>query len=39
VVLPGHEKPAVERVVDDQDDWLVVEKKDIGDVAEIVHRG
>jgi hypothetical protein len=39
VTLPGHEAPGVERVVEEHDDWFVVEKLDIGDVPEIVDRG
>jgi hypothetical protein len=39
VVLPGHELLEVERVVDRHDDWLVVEKKDIGFVEDVVERG
>jgi hypothetical protein len=39
VVLPGHEDPEVERVLDRHDDWLVIEKKDIGEVESIVDRG
>jgi hypothetical protein len=39
VVLPGHERPKVEDVVDEHDEWLVVEKKDIGEVKDIVDRG
>jgi hypothetical protein len=38
VILPGHEKPEAERVVEEHEDWVVVEKKDIGDVEEIVQR-
>jgi hypothetical protein len=38
VVLPGHQKPEAERVVEEHDDWIVVEKLDIGYVEEIVHR-
>src|SRR5688500_18025883 len=39
VVLPGHEFPDVERVVEEGDGYLVVEKRDIGAVRDIVDRG
>jgi len=39
VVLPGHEIGDVERVVEEHDDWVVVEKLDLDDVPEIVRRG
>ena len=39
VVLPGHEAVDVERVVEKHDGWLVVEKRDIAGVPQIVDRG
>jgi hypothetical protein len=38
VILPGHEAPGVERVIEEHEDWCVVEKLDIGDVRKIVER-
>jgi hypothetical protein len=38
VVLPGHEFPEAERVIDEGDGYLVVEKRDIGAVPDIVDR-
>jgi hypothetical protein len=36
VVLPGHEEPEIERVVEDEGDFLVVEK--IGEAREQIDR-
>src|SRR5207249_10181221 len=36
IVLPGHEEPEIERVVETHDDWLVVEK--VGEAREQIDR-
>src|SRR3954469_25472256 len=38
VVLPGHEVPDVERVIEEHDDWSVIEKRDVGRVQDVVAR-
>ena len=38
VIVPGHEMPDVERIVDRNAAWAVVEKLDRGDVLDIVRR-
>ena len=38
VVLPGHEYPEVETVIEQGNGYLVVEKRDIGQVHEVVER-
>jgi hypothetical protein len=36
IVLPGHEEPEIERVVERHDEWLVVEK--VGEAREQIDR-
>jgi hypothetical protein len=36
IVLPGHEEPEIERVVETHDEWLVVEK--VGEAREQIDR-
>jgi len=38
VVLPGHEVPDVERVVEEGDGYFVIEKRDVGQVHDVVDR-
>lgn len=38
VVRPGHQEGDVEDIVEEHDDYLVVQKKDIDDVTQIVSR-
>jgi hypothetical protein len=38
VVLPGHELPEVERVIEEADGYIVVEKRDVGQVHDVVER-
>lgn len=38
VVKPGHEVPEVERVIESVAEYSVVEKRDIGEVGEVVKR-
>ena len=38
VILPGHQMPEVERVIDEGDGYIVVEKRDVGDVHDVVER-
>ena len=38
VVLPGHDMPDVERVIEEHDTYAVVEKLDIGDVPDVIDR-
>jgi hypothetical protein len=38
VVRPGHEFLDVERVIEETEDYFVVEKRDVGRVPEIVER-
>jgi len=38
VVLPGHEYPEVETVLEANEDYFVIEKRDIGQVSDVVER-
>jgi hypothetical protein len=38
VVLPGHEYPDVESVIETTADYLVIEKRDLGQVHDVVER-
>ena len=38
VVLPGHEEPEVERVIEKTEDYFVIEKRDVGQVHDVVER-
>jgi hypothetical protein len=38
VVKPGHEFPEVERVIESTAEYSVVEKRDIGEVQDVVQR-
>jgi hypothetical protein len=38
VVLPGHEYPEVERVLEEGNGYFVIEKRDIGQVHDVVER-